>query len=147
VQQLVYECGKLLCCQSGKGLKEDQKGEAFMVWLAQQNDISTELKALHLSMKPVIGSRYVVYHYNPRVIYSLRGVYLRFLEHLRATKTPKPHLNRLEKSAKTLLEDPKCVAQVRLHRDCNSDHDCVVTVTMTVTVTVDACCCDFGRTN
>ena len=38
-----------------------------------------------------------------------------FLEHLRATKTPKPHLNRLEKSVKTLLEDPKCVAQVRLH--------------------------------
>ena len=116
-----------------------------MVWLAQQNDISTELKALHLSMKPVIGSRYVVYHYNPRVIYSLRGVYLRFLEHLRATKTPKPHLNRLEKSVKTLLEDPKCVAQVRLHRDCNSDHDCVVTVTMTVTA--DARCCDFGRAN
>ena len=57
VQQCVYEVGKLLCCQSGKGLKEDQKGEAFMVWLAQQQDISDELKKLHLAMKPVIGSR------------------------------------------------------------------------------------------
>ena len=108
----MYEVGKLLCSQSGKGLKEDQKGDAFMVWLAEQGDISDDLKKLHLTMKPVIGSRYVVYHYNPRVIYSLKEVYLRFLEHLRITKTPKPHLNRLEMSVKKLLEDEKCITQV-----------------------------------
>ena len=45
VQQLVYGCGKLLCSQKGKGLKEDQKGEAFLVWLCrpQQSDISQDL--------------------------------------------------------------------------------------------------------
>ena len=95
LQQLVYEVGKLLCVQSGKGLKEDQKGVGFMKWCLL-NDYKDQL-VTHLKMKPVVGTRYFVYHYNPRIIFNLRGLYLEYIEYLRRSKT-KPGLNRLEAS-------------------------------------------------
>ena len=66
----------------------------------------------HLKMKPVAGTRYFVYHYNPRIIFALREVYLEYIEHVRSTKTAKTGLNRLEASVKKLLEDEQCLAQM-----------------------------------
>ena len=110
LQQIVYEVGKFICVQSGKGVKEDQKGVAFMKWCLMKG-YREELQT-HLSMKPVVGTRYIVFHYNPRVIYNLRGLYLQFIEDVRITKA-KVGLNRLEASVKKLLEDDECLAQMR----------------------------------
>ena len=111
VQQVVYEVGKFLCVQSGKGVKEDQRGVAFMKWCLGKG-YKDHLKT-HLKMKPVVGTRYFVYHYNPRIIFALREVYLEYIEHVRSTKTAKTGLNRLEASVKKLLEDEQCLAQMR----------------------------------
>ena len=84
---------------------------AFSKWCLLHG-LKDELKA-HFRMKPVVGTRYFVYHYNPRIIFHLRQVYLQFIEHVRASKKPKPGLNRLEASVKKLLEDQSCIAQMR----------------------------------
>ena len=110
LQQLVYELGKFVCVQGGKGVKEDQKGIAFTKWCLL-SDRKDQL-LVHLRMKPVVGTRYHVYHYNPRVIFILRQVYLDFIESIRTSKT-KHGLNRLEASIKNLLEDADCIAQMR----------------------------------
>ena len=80
LQQLVYELGKFLCVQGGKGVKEDEKGIAFTKWCLL-SDRKDQL-LVHLRMKPVVGTRYHVYHYNPRVIFILRQVYLDFIPDL-----------------------------------------------------------------
>ena len=110
LQQLVYEIGKFVGIQSGKGVKEDQKGHAFMRWCLL-NDMRQHYD-VHRRMKPVVGSRYFVYHYNPRIIFKLRQVYLDFIEHVKQTKA-KPGLNRLEASIKKLLQDEQVIAQMR----------------------------------
>ena len=73
LQQLVYEIGKFVGIQSGKGVKEDQKGHAFMIWYLL-NDMRQHYD-VHIRMKPVVGSRYFVYHYNPGIIFKLRQIY------------------------------------------------------------------------
>ena len=75
------------------------------------NDYKDQLLT-HLKMKPVVGTRYFVYHYNPRIIFNLRGFYLEYIEYLSTSKT-KPGLNRLEASVQQLLQDEECLAQMR----------------------------------
>ena len=110
LQSVVYEIGKFICVQGGKGVKEDQKGVSFMKWCMGKG--YKDQLDIHLRMMPVVGTRYFVYHYNPRIIYHLREYYLEFIEHVRANKT-KPGLNRLEASIKKLLGDDHCLAQMR----------------------------------
>ena len=106
----MYELGKFVCVQAGTGVKEDQKGNAFMKWCLL-NDHKDQL-LVHLRMKPVVGTRYYVYHYNPGIIFLLRPLYLDFIEFVRTFKS-KPGLNKLESSIKRLLEDDPALGPSR----------------------------------
>ena len=113
----MYELSKLVCVQSGKGMKNDQKGQAFMIWVATPGLFTEEkrkwIQLTHKAMKPIEGNRYFVNHSNCTLVYGLVPTYLDFLEYIRTTKTPNKVLNRLESSVKAGLEDSKVIAMMR----------------------------------
>jgi hypothetical protein len=98
-------------------MKNDQKGQAFMIWVAGRKDISKEvrtwIRVTHKAMKPIVGNRYFVNHSNCKLVYELVPTYLAFLEYIKETKTPNKVLNRLESSVKAGLQDPKVIAMMR----------------------------------
>ena len=106
----------LVCVQGGKGMKNDQKGEAFMIWLFGLTGITEKerewIHDTHKALKPIVGNRYFVNHSNCKLVYALVPTYLDFLEYLQTTKTPQK-LNRLESSVKAGLKDTKVIAMIR----------------------------------
>jgi len=116
LHQLMYELSKLVCVQGGKGMKNDQKGQAFMIWLFGLTGIREEernwIHDTHKALKPIVGNRYFVNHSNCKLVYALVPTYLAFLEYLQTTKTPQK-LNRLESSVKAGLKDTKVIAMIR----------------------------------
>jgi len=116
LHQLMYELSKLVCVQGGKGMKNDQKGQAFMIWLFGLTGITEEernwIHDTHKALKPIVGNRYFVNHSNCKLVYALVPTYLAFLEYLQTTKTPQK-LNRLESSVKAGLKDTKVIAMIR----------------------------------
>ena len=61
-------------------------------------------------MKPIVGSRYMVYGYNSKIVYVCRQDYIDYLAEVKAKKG---YLNRLEKSIVTGLQDPLALVHIR----------------------------------
>jgi len=116
-QQLAYEVSKLLCYQTGKAMREDQHGEKFRTWLNNRVDktpADRKYQLLHQRMKPIVGNRYFVYHFNATIIFLMTDVYQEYLEEVRQhKKKDRSSLNRLESSVQRGLNDEKTIAQAR----------------------------------
>ena len=103
-KQLVYEVNKYFCAN---GRREDMAGNKYSLWLAHQGDTRNQV---HLKMKPIVGSRYMVYGYNSKIVYICRQDYIDYLAEVKAKKG---YLNRLEKSIVTGLQDPLALSHIQ----------------------------------
>ena len=86
-KQLQYEIHKYFVLG---GDREDMQGENFMVWAAERTELADKIK-IHLNMKPMRGTRYIVHELNAPIHYECSPTYRSYLEY---RKKEKGHYNR-----------------------------------------------------
>lgn len=59
------------------------QGQKYCLWLAKQGAARSQV---HLKMKPIVGSRYMVYGYNAKIVYACLQDYVDYISEVKAKK-------------------------------------------------------------